>query len=72
VETLRPLANGRMTVEGVFHFEEGVGRYIDVTEWTAPPNETRGTGDRGQAVESGGRQGGAVDPYQLRRLAIPD
>ncbi len=39
--TLRPMTNGRMTVEGEFHFEEGVGRYIDVTAWTeATPTGT--------------------------------
>lgn len=35
--TLRPLTNGRMTVEGVFHYKDGVGRYIDVTSWSIPP-----------------------------------
>lgn len=34
--TLRPLTNARMVVEGVYHYEDGVGRYIDVTDWTTP------------------------------------
>lgn len=40
--TLRPLTNGRMTVEGVFHFEDGVGRYIDVMDWTTPAPPSAG------------------------------
>jgi hypothetical protein len=34
--TLRALTNGRMTIEGVFQFEDRVGRYIDVTDWATP------------------------------------
>jgi hypothetical protein len=42
LDTLRPLMNARMTIEGVFHFEDGVGRYIDVTDWTTPSPTTAG------------------------------
>ncbi len=35
--TLRPLTNARMVVEGVYHFKDGVGRYIDVADWSTPP-----------------------------------
>lgn len=34
--TLHALTNGSMTIEGEFHFEDGVGRYIDVTTWATP------------------------------------
>jgi hypothetical protein len=34
--TLHELTDGSMTIEGEFHFEDGVGRYIDVTDWTTP------------------------------------
>jgi hypothetical protein len=37
LSTLRPLTNAQMTIEGDVHFEEGVGRYIDVTDWSTPP-----------------------------------
>lgn len=36
LSTLRPLTNGQMTIEGVFRYEDGVGRYIDVAEWATP------------------------------------
>lgn len=45
--TLRPLTNGRMTVEGIFHFEDGVGRYIDATDWTTPPVDEHGASHSG-------------------------
>lgn len=34
---LRPLTNTPMTVQGVFHFKQGIGVYIDVTSWSVPP-----------------------------------
>jgi hypothetical protein len=33
---LHELSDKSMTIEGVFHFKDGVGRYIDVTEWSTP------------------------------------
>ena len=42
LDTLRSLKNGRLTIEGVFDFEDGVGRYIDVTDWTTPSAESPG------------------------------
>jgi hypothetical protein len=38
--TLHALTNGNMTIEGVFHFKDGVGRYIDVTTWATPTATT--------------------------------
>ena len=35
--TLRPLTNRKMTIEGVFRYKDGVGRYIDVAGWSIPP-----------------------------------
>lgn len=35
--TLRPLTNTQMTVQGDFHYKDGVGVYIDVTAWSIPP-----------------------------------
>lgn len=34
---LRPLTNGPMTIQGVFHFKDGIGVYIDVAHWSLPP-----------------------------------
>lgn len=35
--TLRKYTNRSMTVEGVFHYKDGVGVYIDATGWSFPP-----------------------------------
>ncbi len=39
--TLHALTDRSMTIEGVFHFEDGVGRYIDVTQWATPAASSR-------------------------------
>lgn len=36
LDTLRPLTDERITIEGEFRFEDGVGRYIEVTNWSTP------------------------------------
>ncbi len=41
-ETLRSLTDGELTIEGVFDFEDGVGRYIDVTGWATPDAQAAG------------------------------
>ncbi len=35
--TLRPLTNEQMTVQGLFHYKDGVGVYIDASGWAVPP-----------------------------------